>query len=105
MLHLAAVVVEDAVTEVDIGPCRTLDQQELVRPHAEVAVGNGSPLLGREVDRGLDAVEHDKVVARAVHLGEVQFHGWPHRCGDERSENTHSKGSRPGLARAGSPHQ
>jgi hypothetical protein len=96
VLHLAAIVVEDAIAEIDIGPRRALDQQQLVCAHAKVAIGDGAPLLGREVDRGLDAVEHDKVVARAVHLGEVQFHGGkPHGGGVRNSESAHCRASRP----------
>ena len=31
-------------------------------------------LLGREFDRDLRGIEHDEVVARALHLGETQLH-------------------------------
>src|SRR5690606_16832151 len=44
MLDLAAVGIEDPVAEVDIGPARTLDEQQLVRADAEMAIGETAPL-------------------------------------------------------------
>ena len=74
LLDLAAVGVEDAVAEVDVGAAGFLDQQDLVAADAEMAVGDAAALFGRERDGLADAVEHDEVVAEAVHFGEFQFH-------------------------------
>ena len=72
LLDLAAVGVEDAVAEVDVVAGGRLDQQDLVAADAEVAVGDAAALLGGERDGLADAVEHDEVVAEAVHFGEAQ---------------------------------
>src|SRR5690606_22418189 len=71
---LAAIGVEYAVAEIDIGAPGALDQQELVRPHPEMTIGEAPPLLGREADRLRNAVDDDEVVAGALHLREPQFH-------------------------------
>ncbi|MCY1542489.1 hypothetical protein D9M68_782370 [compost metagenome] len=75
VLDLAAVGIEDAVAEVDIAARRFLDHQHLVGAHAEMPAGERAPLCGCQVDLLVDAVEHDKVVAGAMHLGELEFHG------------------------------
>src|SRR6185503_9740892 len=73
MLHFAAVRVEDPIVEVGAGRARRLDQQELVAADPEMAVGD-APDPGRvELDFLVDGVEHDEVVARTLHLGEVDF--------------------------------
>ncbi|MNT45399.1 hypothetical protein D3C72_1819830 [compost metagenome] len=75
VLDLAAVGIEDAVAEIDIRARGFLDHQHLVRAHAEVPAGERAPLRGGQVDLLADAVKHDKVVAGAMHLGELEFHG------------------------------
>ena len=70
VFHFAAVVVVDAVVEVDIGLARRLDEQHLVEADAEVAVGHLPDLCGAELDRVRDKIEHHEVVAEAVHFGE-----------------------------------
>ena len=50
------------------------DQQNLVAADAEMAVGDAAALLGGERDALADAVEHDEVVAEAVHFGEAKVH-------------------------------
>ena len=79
MLDLVAGVVEDAVAEVGVGIARGLDQQDLVGAHAEAAVAQAAQLLGAELDRRAGGVEHDEVVAGALHLGELQSHFNPAR--------------------------
>ncbi len=86
LLDLAAVGVEDPVAEVDVGPGRRLDHQHLVAADAEAPVGEAAQLVAREIHALAHAVEHDEVVAEAVHLGESQpGHcappGGPGRCG------------------------
>ncbi len=77
LLDLAAVGVEDAVAEIVTRVARPLHQQHLVAADAEVAVGEGACLRGREVDRLAHAVQHDEVVALALHLREADPHAWP----------------------------
>ena len=74
MFDLVAAGVEDAVAEVHARRARRLDHQDLVGTDAEMPVGQRAELLGAELQRLAGGVEHDEVVARALHLGEAQFH-------------------------------
>ncbi len=78
LLDFAAVVVIDAVAEVAAFRDRALDDQDLVGTDAEAAVGQAAPLLRAEIDVLVDRVDHDEIVAGAVHLGELEFHGICH---------------------------
>ena len=70
LLDLAAVGIEYAVTKIHIGLRGALDQQNLVAANAEVPVGNGAQLCRVQIHPLCHAVEHDKIVAEAVHFGE-----------------------------------
>ena len=74
LFDLAAVGVEDAVAEIDVGAGRRLDHQQLITADAAVAVGDRLDARGGEIDRRARGVDDDEVVAQAVHLGEAQFH-------------------------------
>ena len=74
MLDLAAVAIEDAVSEIDAFDGGLFDQQQLISADAEMPVRERAHLRGAQVERLRVAVEHDEVVARAVHFGEFQFH-------------------------------
>ena len=80
LLDLAAVGVHDAVGEVGAaGRVAGLDDEDLVGADAKAPVGQEA-VLGRAqgqtlCQRPAGGVEHDEVVARAVHLGETQLHG------------------------------
>jgi hypothetical protein len=50
-------------------------RQDLVGADAEMAVGQVAVLRGAEAQRPARFVEHDEVVARALHLGEADAHG------------------------------
>jgi hypothetical protein len=71
LLHLGAVGVEDAVVEVRAREARRLHQQHLIAADAEAPVREprGQSAVMSDLR---DAVEHDEVVAEALHLGEVQ---------------------------------
>ena len=75
LLDFAAVGVEDAVAEIDVGAGRRFDHQHLVAADAEIAVGEATHLLRRQDDRLANGVDNDEVVTEAVHLGETQTHG------------------------------
>ncbi len=75
LLDLAAIGIEDAVAEIDAGRRRTFDHQDLVATDAKVAVGEKARLGRRRHEVLVDGVEHDKVVAEAVHFGEADSHG------------------------------
>ena len=72
---VAAAAVEDAVAEVDARRRARLDDQDLVGADAEAPVGEAAQLRGVELERRARRVEHDEVVARALHLREAQPHG------------------------------
>ena len=74
LFHFAAVGVVDPVTEIHAGRLRSFNHQHLVRADAEAPVRQELPLRGREIDALIDGVDHDEVVARAVHFGEFEFH-------------------------------
>ncbi len=75
MLHfVAARAVEDAVAKVDARRAAALHHQDLVGAHAEAPVTQRAQLRGIERQRLLRGIEHDEVVARALHLGEVKLH-------------------------------
>jgi hypothetical protein len=74
MFHLAAIAIENAIFEIHAFNVGLLNQEQLISAHAEVPVGERAHLRCTEGDRFRVAVEHDKVVARAMHFGEFQFH-------------------------------
>ena len=69
---LAAIGIENAVTEIDIGARRALDDQHLVAADTEAPVGQTPHLLGGQRHALVDGVDHDEVIAEAVHFGETQ---------------------------------
>ena len=46
-----------------------------VRPHAAVTIANPDDLFGLQTQFAGTIVDHDEIIARAVHLGEFQNHG------------------------------
>ena len=74
LLHLAAVGIEDAVAEVRRAVVRLLHHQDLVAADAAVAVCDFFQLNGIKRERLAGEVQHDKIVARAMHLGERELH-------------------------------
>ncbi len=71
-LDLAAVGVEDA--HLHVCTCGWFEQDQLVAPDAVAAVGDRMRARRRHFDAVLARVDHDKVVAEAVHLGEAVCH-------------------------------
>ncbi len=76
---VAAAAIEDAIAEVDLGPRRLFDDQDLVGADAEAPVGERLQLRGVERQRLARGVEDDEVVAGALHLGEVNTHDRDYR--------------------------
>jgi hypothetical protein len=72
--HLAAVSIENAVTKFGIGLRRPFDQQQLVATDAKMAVGDKSHVFGGQVNRLIDRIDHNKIVADAVHFSEFDLH-------------------------------
>jgi hypothetical protein len=74
VFDFAAIRIEDAVAEIHIVARRFLDDQDLVGADAEMAAGQRAPLRVGQVELLVNAVQHDEIVAGAVHLGELEFH-------------------------------
>ena len=74
LLDLATVGVEDTVIKIGTGAARQLDLQNLIAADAETTVGELAQLRNAQSQRRARRIEHDKVIAQPVHLGEWQFH-------------------------------
>ncbi|CAM2170255.1 hypothetical protein BO443_10091 [Burkholderia orbicola] len=99
VFDLAAVAIEDPVLEIRAVDGRFLDQQQLVGADAEVAVGECAHLrFGERRQRARVAVEHDEVVARAVHLGEREFHWVRNSMANKAVGTTRAAGGHAGAA-------
>ena len=88
---------------------RALDQQHLVAAHAEAAIGEQAHLRRREVDTLAHAIQHDEVVAQALHLGELERCHWAGGAGapirkSPLRENGMEAAFERGGARDGIPH-
>jgi hypothetical protein len=81
LLHFAAIAVEDAVVGMRAIAAGRLDDHGLVETDALVTIRKRAPLLNRGQAAVLRRVEHDHVVARAMHFGELELHAGriPHR--------------------------
>ncbi len=88
LLDLAAVGVVDHVFEIDALARRGPHRKHLVGAHAEVAVRQEAVLAGRQVQPCAGLVEHDEVVAGALHLGETDTHGPDYRGSGRRARSS-----------------
>src|SRR5882672_9322514 len=73
LLDLPAVGVPDAIAEIGAFSPWPLDQQHLVAADPEVAVGDPLCQPGRHFDGAAHPVQDDEVIARALHLAELQL--------------------------------
>src|SRR5262245_13335752 len=73
-LDLAAVCVPDAVAKIRVGALRFLDEENLIAADTEMPVRDPPRALRAYVKGSAEAVEHDEVVARPLHLGEFEAH-------------------------------
>ena len=78
LLHLAAVGVVDHVFKVDAlrgGICGgSAHGEDLVRAHAKVAIGQVAVVRSRQAQAALGFVQHNEIVASALHFGEANLH-------------------------------
>jgi hypothetical protein len=74
VLHLAAVGVVDDVFKINIWAGGGAHTQDLIGPNAKVPVCQPTVLGGAQVQALLGFVQHDKVVADALHFGEADVH-------------------------------
>jgi hypothetical protein len=54
---------------------RPFNHQNLISADTEASIRQLTPLLPGQINRLPDCVDHDEIVTRAVHFGELQFHG------------------------------
>jgi hypothetical protein len=76
MLDLATVGVVDDVFKINIWAGGGPHAEDLIGPNAKVPIGQPTVLRGAEVQALLGFVQHNKVVAGALHLGEADVHIW-----------------------------
>jgi hypothetical protein len=74
MLDLAAIGIKNAVTKIGLWVQWGVDQQNLVTTHPKLPVRKRTSPLWRHVNGLPNPVEHNKVVARPVHFGEIPYH-------------------------------
>ena len=76
LFDLAAIGIEDAIAEINVRARRFLDDEDLVAADTKVPVGEKLRLGRCELGEGgvAHGIEHDKVVAQALHLGKHEFH-------------------------------
>jgi uncharacterized membrane protein SirB2 len=75
MLHLiTAGTVEDAVAEINARRGGCLHHQDLVRTHTKAPITKALKLFTRKIQRCARGIQHDEVIAGAVHFGEGQSH-------------------------------
>jgi hypothetical protein len=69
LLHLAAIGIEYAVTEIRLWVRSIFHQQQLIAADTKVTICNTTDLLGIEADALIYSIKHDKVVTQALHFG------------------------------------
>src|SRR5688572_6040646 len=75
LLDLAAVGVEDAVVDLRALAARRLEDERLIETNPGMTRGQRTPLLGGRQAAVARRIEHDEIVAEAVHLRELELHG------------------------------
>ena len=68
LLDLAAICVKNSVTEIDIGPGRFFNQQNLIATHTEIAVGQQTKLGRGQGYLLANAIKDNEVVAQTMHF-------------------------------------
>ena len=75
LLDLSTIGVEYPVEHCGVGAPRRLQYQRLVEPNAGVPIREAPKLVGAQHGLPGGCIEHEKVVAHAVHLREIKTHG------------------------------
>ena len=75
VLHFLAIRVVNHVFEIDVRTRRRPHAQDLVGADTKMPVRQLPVLRAGQAQQPTRLVEHDKVVARALHFGEVNLHG------------------------------
>src|SRR5438093_3542344 len=74
LLDFAPVGIPDTIAEIGVRALRLFHEQHLIAADAEMPVRESLRELRCDLDAPGDAVDHDEVVARALHFGEFQYH-------------------------------
>ena len=64
-------ILDDAITQLVVGLNQLLTNREI---NIKITIGDKPKLRRTEIERLTRGIEHDEIVARAMHLGEMQFH-------------------------------
>ena len=75
LLDLGTIGVEYSVEHCGVGTPRWLQHQRLVEPNASVSIREAPKLVGAQHGLPGGCIEHEEVVAHAVHLREIETHG------------------------------
>jgi hypothetical protein len=75
LLDFAAIGVINAVAEINIRRVGFFDDQNLICTDAKAAVSDMLPLFAGELYLLINRIDHDKIIAGAMHFGEFEFHG------------------------------
>ncbi len=75
LFGLAAVAVPDGVSPMAAMAFHAMDRQELVESDAAMAIAHESDLHRVCHERPTPRVDDDEIIAKAMHLGEMQAHG------------------------------
>ena len=74
MLDFAAIRIKDAIAKVRLRVAGCIDQQDLIASNAKLAMRNRTRHVRCEFNRLSNAINDNKIVAGAMHFGEVQDH-------------------------------
>ena len=74
LLDFSAVGIPDAIAEIGVAASRFFHEQHLIAADTEMPVREAFRELRRYLDVPADAVDHDEIVADALHLGEFESH-------------------------------
>ena len=74
LFDFTTVGIEDAITEIHISAMGPLNYQNLIGAYTEATVCQFAPLFRPQIDLLIDSVNHNEIIASAVHLSELQFH-------------------------------
>ena len=75
LLDFTAIGVMDHIFKIQAIGWRRAHRQNLVGTYAKVAIGQKTVVRWRQAQLALCFIEHDKVIARALHFGEANVHG------------------------------
>ncbi len=74
MLNLATIGIENAIAEIGFRVGRVFNQQNLVSTDAKLAMGQGTCPFRGHFNGLANAIDNDKVIARAMHFCKLPNH-------------------------------